>query len=36
MDVDVLKRVLAALESRRVRYTVFGAIALTLHGLEDQ
>ena len=33
MDFDVLKRVLAALEARGVRYAVFGAVALTIHGL---
>ena len=33
MDLDVIKRVLASLESRGVRYAVFGAVALTLHGL---
>jgi nucleotidyltransferase AbiEii toxin of type IV toxin-antitoxin system len=33
MDFDVLKRVLAALEARRVRYVIFGAVALNLHGL---
>lgn len=33
MDFDVLKRVLAALEARGVRYAIFGAIALNLHGL---
>jgi hypothetical protein len=33
MDFDVLKRVLAALEDRRVRYVIFGAVALSLHGL---
>jgi len=33
MDFDVLKRVLAALEARRVRYAIFGAVALNLHGL---
>jgi len=33
MDFDVLKRVLAALEARGVRYAVFGAVALNLHGL---
>jgi len=33
MDVDVLKRVLAALESHGVQYVIFGAVALNLHGL---
>ena len=33
MDFDVLKRVLAALESYGVKYAIFGAIALNLHGL---
>ena len=33
MDLDVVKRVLAALESHRVRYAIFGAMALNLHGL---
>jgi hypothetical protein len=33
MDFDFLKRVLAALEARGVRYAVFGAVALNLHGL---
>lgn len=33
MDFEVLKRVLAALESRGVRYAIFGAVALNLHGL---
>ena len=33
MDFDVLKRVLAGLEARGVRYAVFGAVALTIHGL---
>ena len=33
MDFDVLKRVLAALESRGVKYAIFGAIALNLHGI---
>ena len=33
MDFDVLKRVLAALESRGVTYAIFGAVALNLHGL---
>jgi hypothetical protein len=33
MDFDVLKRVLAALEARGVRYAIFGAVALNLHGL---
>ena len=33
MDFDVLDRVLAALESRGVKYAIFGAVALSLHGL---
>ena len=33
MEFDVLKRVLAALETRGVRYAIFGAVALNLHGL---
>jgi hypothetical protein len=33
MDFEVLKRVLAALEARGVRYAIFGAVALNLHGL---
>lgn len=33
MELDVLKRVLAALEARGVRYAIFGAVALNLHGL---
>jgi hypothetical protein len=33
MDFDVLKRVLAAIEARGVRYAIFGAVALNLHGL---
>lgn len=33
MDFDILKRVLAALESRGVTYAIFGAVALNLHGL---
>ena len=33
MEFDVLKRVLAALEARGVRYAIFGAVALNLHGL---
>lgn len=33
MDFDFTKRVLAALEAHRVRYAVFGAVALNLHGL---
>ena len=33
MDFEVLKRVLAALESRGVNYAIFGAVALNLHGL---
>jgi hypothetical protein len=33
VDFEVLKRVLAALEARGVEYAIFGAIAMTLHGL---
>jgi hypothetical protein len=33
MDFDLLKRVFAALETRGVRYAIFGAVALNLHGL---
>ena len=33
MDFDVLKRVLAARETRGVRYAIFGAVALNIHGL---
>ena len=33
MDYDATKRVLAALEKEGVRYVVFGAVALNLHGL---
>lgn len=33
MNVDVVQQVLAALERERVRYVVFGAVALALHGL---
>ena len=33
MDYEVTKRVLAALEQFQVRYAIFGAVALNLHGL---
>lgn len=33
MDIEAVKSVLAALERERVQYTVFGAVALNLHGL---
>lgn len=33
MDYDVLKRVLTALEARKVTYAIFGAVALNLHGI---
>ena len=33
MDFDVLKRVLSSLECRGVKYAIFGAVALNLHGL---
>lgn len=32
MDFEVIKRLLAALERERVRYTIFGAVAMGLHG----
>ena len=33
MDFEILKRVLAALEARGVRYAIIGTVALNLHGL---
>ena len=33
MDVDLTTRVLTALERAQVRYVVFGAVALAVHGL---
>ena len=33
MDFELTKRVLAALEKERVRYIVFGGVAINLHGL---
>ena len=33
MTIDVVQQVLAALEREQVRYVVFGAVALALHGL---
>jgi len=33
VDYDILLRVLAALEARGVRYAIFGAVALNMHGL---
>lgn len=33
MDYDLTRNVLAALERERVKYVVFGAVALALHGL---
>jgi Nucleotidyl transferase AbiEii toxin, Type IV TA system len=33
MNADLIRQVLAALEQERVRYVVFGAVALALHGL---
>jgi acylphosphatase len=33
MDYEVLERLLAALESRGVKYAIFGAVALNLHGI---
>lgn len=33
MDIEVLKRVVAALEARGVEYAIFGAVALNLHGI---
>lgn len=33
MNGDVIRRVLAAFEEHQVRYAVFGAVAMALHGL---
>jgi hypothetical protein len=33
VDYDVVRRVLAALERERVHYLIFGAVALSFHGL---
>jgi hypothetical protein len=33
VDFEVIKRLLAALERERVRYAIFGAVAMGLHGL---
>jgi hypothetical protein len=33
VDYETVKKVLAALGERRVRYAIFGAVALNLHGL---
>lgn len=33
MDFDVIKRLLASFEKEGVRYAIFGAVALNLHGL---
>jgi len=33
VNVDLIQRVVAALEHEQVRYTIFGAVALALHGL---
>ena len=33
VNADLIQQVLAALERERVRYVVFGAVALALHGL---
>lgn len=33
MNVDLIQQVLAALERENVRYVVFGAVAMALHGL---
>jgi hypothetical protein len=33
VDFEVLKRLIAALETRGVRYAIFGAVAMNLHGL---
>ena len=34
MDFEVIRRLLAALEREQVRYAIFGAVAMALHGLE--
>lgn len=33
MDFDVVKRLLAAFEREQVHYAIFGAVAMSLHGL---
>ena len=33
MDFDVVKRLLAAFEHEQVHYAIFGAVAMSLHGL---
>ena len=33
MDFEVIKRLLVALEREQVRYAIFGAVAMNLHGL---
>lgn len=33
MDFEIIKRLLAALERENVRYAIFGAVAMGLHGL---
>ena len=33
MDFEVIKRLLAAPEREHVRYAIFGAVAMALHGL---
>src|SRR5437870_9010555 len=33
MDFEVVKRLLGALEREQVRYAIFGAVAMSLHGL---
>ena len=33
MDFEVVKRILAALEREQVHYAIFGAVAMSLHGL---
>jgi hypothetical protein len=33
MDFEIIKRLLAAMERESVRYAIFGAVALNLHGL---
>jgi len=33
MDFEVVKRLLAALEREQVHYAIFGAVAMSLHGL---
>lgn len=33
MDFEVVKRLIAALEREQVRYAIFGAVAMSLHGI---